>query len=471
MMYTRALPLATVCLLALACAPGLPPSAAPAAAGPALAPEVLSAVDSIARAAVSGGQVAGMAVAVSSGGRQVFGRGYGVLRVEDGAPVTDSTVFRIGSIAKQMTAGAIMRLEEEGRLSLSDPVGRYLVHAPAHWEAATIRHLLTHTSGIPSYTDLDEFWAVATEHLPAERRIGMVRDLPLSFEPGSRWAYSNTGYLLLGEILERVDGRPYGRYVQEELLAPLGLRETGACSEADPRMAQGYRPGAEVLVPARTNQVGGPFADGDLCSSVRDLLRWTDALASGRVVRPGTYQRMITRARLDDGTEVHYGFGFDVMHLDGVGRIIEHGGGVPGFIGHLAYYPERGVAVAVLTNTFSPTAQTAKRGMERAIFASLLPAVMDLEVPVERLAVYEGTYELYLPGANMGPFPMRIFALDGRLMAEADQTSIPLRWQGGHEFVDGAEAGLRLIFEVVDGRALRLVVQRSGVEFSGERSS
>jgi D-alanyl-D-alanine carboxypeptidase len=463
------LPLFALGLLAISCAPAQVGTPAPRSAEAAAAPEVLAAIDSIALAAVQGGEVAGISVGVAAGGRPIHTRSYGLAVVEDASPASDSTVFRIGSIAKQITAAAVLRLEEEGRLSLEDPIAPHLTDTPRHWKAVTIRQLLNHTSGISSYTDLDEHWDRATEHMPVEERVGMVRDLPLVFAPGTRWAYNNTGYLLLGQIIENLSGRPYGQYVEQEFVAPLGLRETFACSEADPRMARGYRRGPEGFAAARSNQIGGPFADGDICSSVRDLLRWTTALASGRVVRPETFRRMITRGRLDGGGEIHYGYGFDVMHLDGVGLVAEHGGGVPGFISHLAFYPEQDVIIVVLTNTFEKTAPMAKKAIERVLFASLLPAVLDVELPAERATIYEGTYELNLPGANLGPLPMRIVAADGRLMAEADQVSIPLRWQGGHEFADGGEAGLHMIFEVVDGRAVKLVVQRSGLEFEGSR--
>jgi D-alanyl-D-alanine carboxypeptidase len=469
-MYTRTLPLLAACVLTASCMPAPVGTPAPRVDAPVVAPELLVAIDSIARSVVEAGEVAGISVAVSSGGRPIHTGSYGLAVVEDDTPLADGAVFRIGSIAKQFTAAAVLRLAEEGRLSLEDPLSRHLSDLPPHWQAVTVHQLLTHTSGIPSYTDLREFWDRATEVLPVQERIGMVRDLPLAFEPGTRWAYNNTGYLLLGLIIERLSGLTYGEYVEQELVAPLDLRETGACSEQDARLVRGYRRGPGGFVPARSNQIGGPFADGDLCSSARDLLRWTTALGDGRVVRPGSYRRMITRGRLLDGQEIHYGYGFDLMHLEGVGPVVEHGGGVPGFIGHLAHYPEQDVTIAVLTNTFEPAAQKAKQAIERRLFASLLPAVLDMELPPERIATYAGTYELYLPAANLGPFPARIFGSGGRLMAELEGTEIPLLWQGGHVFIDGSGHGLRHTFEVIDGRAVKLVVQRSGLDFEGDRA-
>jgi D-alanyl-D-alanine carboxypeptidase len=459
-----------VLLTAAACAPHAPASApAPATrtGGVPFPVELRAAIDSVANAAVAAGELPGLAVGVWAEGRPVHVRGYGLAVVDGAVAVTDSTAFRIGSIAKQMTAAAVLRLEEQGRLSLSDPVARHVPGVPSHWEGVTLGHLLTHTGGVPSYTDQAEWQRGFGDTLTVDELIGMVRDLPLDFEPGTRWAYSNTGYLLLGPVIERVSGRTYARYVAEELTGPLGLRETGACREGAPGAATGYRPGPDGFVPAASNQVGGPFADGDLCASVRDLLRWTEALAEGRVVSPATYRRMTTRARLDDGREVHYGYGFDLLHLDGVGPVAEHGGGVPGFRAHLAHYPGQGVTIAVLTNRGTNTAQVVKETIARRLFVELLPAVVHRELPAGRISVYAGTYDLYLPSAGLGPFAIRVFGRDGQLLAEAEGTEFPLLWQGEHAFVDGVEAGLGLTFEVENGRAVRLVMERSGLSFEG----
>jgi D-alanyl-D-alanine carboxypeptidase len=298
--------------------------------------------------------------------------------------------------------------------------------------------------------------------------IAMVRELPLAFEPGTSWAYSNTGYLLLGPVIERVSGRTFAEYVEAELAAPLGLRETGPCRDQDPRAAVGYRPGPDGFIPATPNQLGGPFADGDLCSSVRDLLRWTAALADGRVIAPDAYRRMTTRVRLNDGVETHHGYGFDLLHHDGAGRTVEHGGGVAGFRGHLAHYPEQGVVIAVLTNRGTGAAQMLRNAIASELFAGLEPATLDLELPAGRAGVYAGTYLLYLQPTNQGPFPIEIAARDGRVFAEAEGTEIPLRWQGDDEFA-APEHGLRLRFVVEGDRAVRLALQRSGMQLEGAR--
>jgi CubicO group peptidase (beta-lactamase class C family) len=452
-----------VTLAAVAC---VPPATTPAGPAWAPSPQALTAVDSIVRAAVAGGEIVGISAGIGAGGRAIHSVGYGVASREAGVAAGDSTVYRIGSIAKQMTAAAVLRLEHEGRLSVSEPLERFLPDLPSQWAGVTIHHLLTHTSGIPGYTNVRAFRDRATEPLSVADRLAFVTQLPLEFEPGSRWAYSNTGYLLLGPVIERASGVTYGQYV-EQMLAPLGLRETGACTADAPGMASGYSRLGDTFEPAVSNQVGDTFADGDLCSSVRDLLRWTSALARGAIVPQASYHRMVSRARLNDGSEVHYGYGFDVMSLDGVGPVVEHGGGVPGFRSHLAYYPAQDVAIVVLTNTAEPAAQLAKRAIERRVFAALLPEVLALELPADRAAQYEGTFSLYLRPAGMGPFPMRVFVSDGRLVAHAEGAEVPLLWQGGHEFADGMNEGLRLYFEVVDGRATRLTVTRAGLEFVG----
>jgi D-alanyl-D-alanine carboxypeptidase len=431
--------------------------------------DLQSAIDSIAIATVEGGELPGIAVGVWAGGKPVHLRGYGLAVLEGAVAATDSTAFRIGSIAKQITAAAVLRMEEQGRLSVSDPISRYLANAPAHWEAVTIHHLLNHTSGIPSYTELEEWRRRSSERLTIDQLIALFRELPLEFEPGAGWVYNNSGYLLLGPVIERVSGLPYAEYVVEELAAPLGLRETGECGEQAPGIAVGYRPGPDGFVPAAGNQLGGTFADGDLCSSARDLLRWTAALAEGRVVSPGTYTRMTTPGMLSDGREFPYGYGFQLLHHEGAGRVVEHGGGVPGFVSSIAYYPEQEVIIAVLTNRGTNTAPVVKEAIARHLFADLRPPVLDIELPTERISTYTASYDLYLSPSNIGPFPATIVERDGKIMAQVEEMEIPLLWQGRHEFVDGLDLGLRLSFEVEDARAVKLVMQRSGMTFEGER--
>jgi D-alanyl-D-alanine carboxypeptidase len=430
---------------------------------------VVSEIDSTVRAFVDNGDLPALAAGVWAKGRPIYMRGHGMAHIDAAVAASESTPFRIGSIAKQMTAAAVMRLEAQGRLSLSDPISRFIDDAPAHWEPVTLHHLLTHTGGMPSYTDRQEWRERHSEKLSVDDLIAIFRDLPLTFEPGTSWAYSNSGYLLLGPVIERASGRSYSEYVTEELAAPLGLRETGPCDERRAGMAVGYRPGAEGFIPAASNQIGGPFADGDLCSSVRDLLRWTNALSEGRVVSAESWSRMTSRARLDDGREIHYGYGFDLLHLEGVGEVVEHGGGVPGFRSHLAYYPEQDVAIVVLTNRGTDTAQMVKEAIARHLFADLLPRTVDLALPPGQIAVYVGSYDLYLAPSNQGPFTMGIFEREGRMFAEVEKNEIPLLWQGQHEFVDGLELGLRLRFEVEGGRAVKLISERSGLKFEGTR--
>ena len=310
-----------------------------------------SQADAVVSAAMNERKIPGVSIAVARGGRTLLAKGYGLANVELDVKASTSTVYRIGSVTKQFTAAAIMRLVENGKMALDDPIEKYLPDYPVAGRRITIRHLLTHTSGIKSYTGLGpKFWDNSRLDLSHEKLIGLFKDEPPDFQPGEKYLYNNSGYYLLGVIIEKVTGESYGSHVKKTLFDPLGLSSTVYCDNEPVvrQRAAGYQVTLGVVQNAAQLSMKPPFSAGALCSSVTDLVAWTSALMNGKVVTRASLDQMITPAKLNDGKPTTYGFGLGVG--DGDKNAISHGGGINGFASYLTYLPESRTIVAVLTN-------------------------------------------------------------------------------------------------------------------------
>jgi CubicO group peptidase (beta-lactamase class C family) len=363
--------------------------AAPALAqsGSALCTPSLAEIDaSVAKTLAQGSP--GMAVAVGKGGRVLLSRGYGFADLEHRAPVTRDTVFSLASITKQFTAAAVLLLAEDGKLKLEEPVSKYVPELP-QGRRVTLYQLLVQTSGIPDYAeDPAGSSTKSVAKTPAEMLAWISRlSPPLQFEPGSKWAYSNSNYALLGLIAERVSGEPLSSFFQRRLFAPAGLRNTAFDDPADvvPHRARGYRkdekaPSGFANADWISPTIPGPA--GGLRSTAEDLLRWSDALHSGRILKASSLRRLTRAGLLADGRTTKFGMpeawqkGLNSDYAMGFfltptayGRRLSHGGDVDGFSTWLAHYPERQVTIALLIN--SQSADMDKDRIEAAVFRSL----------------------------------------------------------------------------------------------------
>jgi CubicO group peptidase (beta-lactamase class C family) len=286
------------------------------------------------------------AVLVARGDEVLLNKGWGQANVEWNVPNTPSTRFRIASITKQFTAAAILLLEERGKLSVDDPVRKYLPDAPASWNTITIFHLLTHTSGVPDYSALPPYRSVGP--LTPTEVVARFRDAPLDFVPGERWNYSNSGYALLGLLIERVSGRSYAEFLRENIFMPLNMDDSGYDLSRDVilRRASGYRRTPAGIVNAPYLDMSLPYAAGGLYSTTGDLLTWTRALFGGRLLSAASLRKMTTPVPQSPGG---YAFGLNVQSVGGR-TVMFHAGGINGFTTTLAYYPDSRVTIAVLSN-------------------------------------------------------------------------------------------------------------------------
>ena len=330
------------------------------------APSRADEVDDYVVAQLKKAHIPGLSVAVVRDGRVVKCRGYGLASVELGAPATADTVYEIGSITKQFTATAIMLLVEEGKLGLDDKVCDRLSGLPAAWKDVTVRHLLNHTSGIKSYTSATDFFRLARNDYSQEQILALVSKAKLEFDPGTSWAYCNTGYFLLGMLIEKASGQPCGKFLDQRIFRPLGMTRTRPNNPKGiiPHRAAGYGEVLGTLFNRDPLTPTSAFAAGFLVSTVGDLVKWDAALREGKLLSASSYEQMYAPVRLKDGETRPYGFGWSVRSRLGH-RILDHGGGTAGFSTMIARYVDDGLTVIVLTNLAGGGAGDVAHGLAR----------------------------------------------------------------------------------------------------------
>jgi CubicO group peptidase (beta-lactamase class C family) len=416
------------------------------AAPPAASKEdVASRVDAIAAAHLAEPGAVGLSIAVGRGDAMLLEKGYGKAEAEFGALANASTSFRIGSVTKQFTAALVMSYVERGEIDLDADLSLYVPSFPLQGHEVTIRQLLSHTSGIVSYTDLESEWTSKWPlELTHEELLALVKDKPFVFEPGTKWAYNNTGYYLLGMVLEKVAGKPYAAIVREEISEKLALSRTryDSNSELIENRAQGYAFEGGKLANDQILGMNQPGAAGALLSTAGELVRWQIALRGGRVVSPESYALMTTPNVLPDGTPTHYGFGLMIDDREGSARI-QHGGGIFGFNSMLAFYPDSGLHVAVISNGESVSSKVIADEIAFAVGAAMKRAVKDETVPAEKLASLAGRYKL--AGIEL---EARVFEKGGKLFLQATgQPEFRLLWQGDDSFRAEFDTSVRLVFK------------------------
>ncbi|OJU17725.1 MULTISPECIES: serine hydrolase domain-containing protein [unclassified Sphingomonas] len=325
-------------------------------------------IDQSAREAIAAGEAPGLQVAVYKNGKPLLVKSYGSADLELNAPVTDDSVFRIGSLTKQFTTAALLKLQEEGKLSLDDRLSKYFPDFPRAGDI-TLLEMLHHTSGLHNYTDEpDAFTRLGPVTQTPEDMLRYFKTMPklLDFEPGTNWNYSNTAYYILGLVVEKVERRPLAAVFKERFFARLDMQHTALDDEAEivPGRVEGYAstgPGKFANAPFISMTV--PGGAGAMRSSATDLVRWNAALFGGKVLSPASFQAMIAPGRLKDGEKSgaaiakasgkprgDYGMGLFIDDLGGHPKI-SHGGGINGFNSSLSEFPRDHISVAVLANT------------------------------------------------------------------------------------------------------------------------
>ncbi len=420
------------------------------------------------------GRTPGVAVLVSKDGEILYSRGFGFASLEHSVPVTPQTKFRIGSITKQFTAAAILRLQEQGKLSVSDPLSKYLPDFP-RGNQVTLHQLLNHTSGIHSYTNDPDFLETVTVPIEStEKLIESFQNDPYDFEPGTRWAYNNSGYVLLGHIVEKVSGQSYGDFLEAQFFDPLGMRDTGvhrhdAILEHE---ATGYSYQGGRLSKALDWDMSRAGGAGQLYSTVEDLERWNEGVFGGKVLSEASLEAAfspVSSGSPPEPSSEGYGYGWGIREFRGLLEI-QHGGGLHGFVSHLRRYPSEHMTIAVLVNATPPPPGLDPDRLGTDIAQVYLademearPAPKVVRLSAEKLQAFVGRYDY-------GTAVMTVTREGQRLFAQLPgQPRLEILPKSDHEFFSKVvEAEVSFITDDT-GKVVKAHHRQGGAEFDAPR--
>jgi CubicO group peptidase (beta-lactamase class C family) len=421
----------------------------------------------------------GATIIVVKDGKTVFRKAYGLADVAKGVPLTPETTMRLGSITKQFTATAILMLADEGKLSLSDEITRFLPDFPTQGKKITIENLLTHTAGVANYTSNRDYVANMPRDMTLAQLIDMFKDEPLDFDPGTKWSYSNSGYVLLGAVIEKVSGMPYAKFVEQRIFVPLDMVNTayeGYERKSNPH-AVGHAPGEHGFTVARTISMTQPYAAGSLVSTVDDLARWDAAVSSGKLLKAASWQHAFTPYVLANGKPANYGYGWELGKLRGFEEI-SHNGSINGFNSEVLRLPTEHVYVAVLSNTRGGVMNPEYVAMKAAalMVGKPYPNFKAITLDPAKLDAFTGVYK-------GGPNLTRTFRHINdalvvqrtggprlKLAASSDNTFFIPEALGWYEFKAGANGAMTLITHAEDedftDQRVGPVVERKPVQIS-----
>lgn len=381
----------------------------------------------------------GFAVLVAKDGEILFEQAYGFANIEEAIPASPTTKFRIGSITKQFIAAAILKLQEQGKISVNDKLEVFIPDFP-RGDEVTIHHLLTHTSGIHSFTNQPGFIDYVTQKAEAKTIVDSIKSWEFDFNPGEKWEYNNSGYFLLGIILEKVSGKGFGDYLYEEFFKPFGMNNTGIYVNEEPpeNTAIGYTVEEGAYKPALDWNMSWAGGAGSMYSTVVDLYKWNEAVFNGKVLSEESITAAHTPVKLNNGElppSGKYGYGWAIVDFRGVTEIA-HGGGLHGFISYLSRFKEENLTIVTLTNC-TPTMDglnpngTSDIFAQYAIWDKLAPRESNKTVEIEKskLDDYLGRYDY---GNSM---VLTITRSDDKLLAQmSGQNQFEIYPSGEDEF-------------------------------------
>jgi D-alanyl-D-alanine carboxypeptidase len=362
-------------------------------------PTLKTRVDAIAAGIMEQRGVPSASVAVVQGGKLVYTHAYGKAHIDPDKAATPDMRYSIGSISKQFTAAAILIFQEEGKLKLDDPVGKY-VPGLTRGDEVTIRQILSHTSGYQDYWPEDYLMKPMEEPTTAQEILDTWAKKPLDFDPGTQWQYSNTNFVIAGLIVEKVSGQKLMEFLGEHVFHPLGMKSVWNTDEAKLTQTDAtpyIRNALSTLRPAPKEGRGWMFAAGELAMTAHDLALWDESLIAQKLLKPESYREMFTEVKLKDGKGTQYGLGVDVRDLDGH-RDISHSGEVTGFVADNEVLVDDGVAVAVLTNHMAAGASAIAR-----LGASTVAGQKRTAAEEDALAMYRGLQKGALDRSKLAP--------------------------------------------------------------------
>lgn len=336
----------------------------------------------------------GAAVLVAKKGKVLYRKAFGKANIENNIAMRPDHVFEIGSITKQFTAVSILMLEEEGKLSIQDHVKKYIPTYP-NGENITILHLLNHTSGVKSYTNIPNLESFAKDDKTPMEIIEFFQSQPIDFDPGEQWRYNNSGYIVLGHIIEEISGMPYEDFVQKRIFDVLGMKNSyyGNKSRIIKNRASGYQPTQDGIKNADRISMTIPYAAGSLMSCVDDMLLWSNAIHNNTLIKANSKARAHANTTLNNGELTNYGYGWQINELNNK-KSIEHGGGIFGFVSQGVYIPDENIYAIVLTNTNGNSPQDATIRLASMVMDTpMLAKETTVKLSEKQLQQWTGTYE------------------------------------------------------------------------------
>jgi len=376
--------ISVACCLAIACTSDGAPTA-----------DIAPQADQYLRALTDSGMFSGT-VLLARDGKPLFMKGYGFAHAQSQLPNSATTRFPVASITKTFTATLVLQLQKRGALSITDAACRYVDPCPAAWREITIRHLLMHTAGIPNYTGVADFESRSRAPMTHAQIIALFRDLPLEFAPGTKHRYSNSGYYVLGAIIEKVSGKPYAAVLEELIFQPLGMNDSGYDLNAgvSPRAASGYQPEGADNVQAPLVDTSWLFAAGGIYSTVEDLLKWERALTSDTLL-PRQELAAMWSAELGE-----YGYGWQLLPPSPQTfdrPLVFHAGGIPGYSTDLLRYPDERVTIIILANLHPVNLNDMSRALSAIVFGapfSMPPVRRAVRINPDIYDAYVGRYDI-----------------------------------------------------------------------------
>ena len=347
-----------------------------------ISPDLKSKIDDTARQVLTATGVPSASIAVVQNGQVVYTQAYGDARVEPKLAASTDMRYGIGSISKQFTAAAILLLQEQGKLKLDDPVGKYIPDLTRANEV-TIRQLLSHTSGYQDYWPQDYLMPFIMKPTTPEKIMDQWARKPLDFDPGTKWQYSNTNFTIAGAIVEKVSGKPILQFLTDNIFRPLGMHSVLDIDESHPTETDAVGYLRYALGPPRVAPLEGKgwmFAAGELYMTPADLAKWNISMINQAILKPASYKEMQTEVKLKNGEGTHYGLGVSLYNNQGH-RVVEHSGEVSGFVAENIVLPDDKIAVTVLTNQDASSAagQIGEKIMPLLIPSQVASTAADLD--------------------------------------------------------------------------------------------
>lgn len=407
----------------------------------------------------------GAVALVVKNGNPIYRKAFGMADLEHNIQMTPEHVFGIGSMTKQFTAVGILMLMEQGSLSLQDSITKYITGYPTQGHVITIHHLLNHTSGVKSYTELQKWRKIWRNDLTTQEMMDVFKDEPMDFAPGEEWHYSNSGYFLLGVIIEKVSGMSYGELVEKKIFEPLEMRNTyyGSRSRIIPNRAIGYQFGRELRNAEYLSQTQ-PFSAGAIMSTVDDLSKWQRAIQNNTLVKEETIETAFTNHALKNGKPTYYGYGWMLDEVNG-SLTREHSGGIFGYSSNAIHLPKEDVYVVVLSNC------NCNSPVEVSIRIAAVAIGKPLPEPTEKIKLYEKYAKSLVGVYNFDDGSVREITLeDGQFYSQrTGSTKLKIFPQDKRLFV--FETGLtNLQFVVERGKVKGTVFKNRIIEVKGRKT-